>query len=342
MIFQNTIVRFLAFFIPVKDMRENFIKKCSRKTKYRKLRDDLQAVKRELKALRGDIKGHIDLRLNSYFNTFFDYKDIKYNNPDLRIIQNARNIVLVKLKEICNENHIKYWLDFGTLVGAARHQGFVPWDDDIDIGMLREDYGRLEKIIGQYPMMNTRKTFFKNGTTFARVYQELNEFNIGFDIFIYDYINVENYENTISVLNESKNKLLKDLKSLSYNSGGSISFDFYLENKSTIDDIFDRYLTNCNVLRNNGSHVSNITNLWRPFYFYDKSSLFPLKNIIFEGTEHTVPSNLEEFLRVEFKNYMLLPNDTGKITHGSFFSNDKMSILKQFIDYNSKKDIGGG
>lgn len=344
MIFQNSIVRFIAFFIPVKDIREQFINRASRKTKYRKLRDDLRNVKREIISLRKDlgninreVKAHIDLRLNSYFNTFFNYDDIKYNNPDLRILQNAKNIMLLELKKICIENDINYWLDFGTLVGAVRHNGFVPWDDDIDLGMMRKDFLKLEKAFEECTQLDIRIMIFKSGTSFAKILKKFDNFNINFDIFLYDYINVHDYDQTISVLNENKIKLINELKDLDPKSTGSISLDFYEQNKEKIDGILGNYLSNCEVRIDDGSHIANLTNLWRSFYLYDKSSLFPLKKMVFEGNEHSVPNNVEEFLRTEFKYYMMLPNDTGKITHGSFFPNDKIKVLEKFVG-NHKKD----
>lgn len=70
-------------------------------------------------------------------------------NPDgslLRRQQMRMLEILLHIDKICKENNIPYWLSSGTLLGAVRHEGFIPWDDDVDIEMMREDYLRFEKI----------------------------------------------------------------------------------------------------------------------------------------------------------------------------------------------------
>ncbi len=63
--------------------------------------------------------------------------------PDLHRLQ---LMLAVEVKRLCQKHNIKYFVIAGTLLGAVRHKGFIPWDDDMDIGMLREDYERFVAI----------------------------------------------------------------------------------------------------------------------------------------------------------------------------------------------------
>lgn len=68
---------------------------------------------------------------------------MEYQPGDLKRLQSAELSILKEIDELCTRHDIPYFLESGSALGAMRHGGFIPWDDDIDIGMLRPDYERF-------------------------------------------------------------------------------------------------------------------------------------------------------------------------------------------------------
>lgn len=131
------------------------------------------------------------------------------------VVKQVHYIILRMLKIIdlvCKKHQIDYWLEYGTLLGAIRHKGFIPWDHEADIGMLRVDYIKFKQIIQDILpddlFFQTSETdpFYKSGDIIeAKIrdryshYPGFEEFGwqngIQIDIFVYDLY--ENWDNCI-------------------------------------------------------------------------------------------------------------------------------------------------
>ena len=97
-------------------------------------------------------------------------------NPDgsqLRFHQLRMLDMLAYFDDLCRRHGIKYWLSSGTLIGAVRHGGFIPWDDDVDVEMLRDDYERLITVFKKEPdpkfILQTHCTDFYYFQPFAKL-----------------------------------------------------------------------------------------------------------------------------------------------------------------------------
>ena len=77
---------------------------------------------------------------------------------DIEIIQSKIIELLRLFIDVCENNNLTYYALGGTLLGAVRHKGFIPWDDDIDLGMPRADYERFKQIASE--RFNGRYQFF--------------------------------------------------------------------------------------------------------------------------------------------------------------------------------------
>lgn len=117
--------------------------------------------------------------------------------------------MLYKFMNICNKHNLKWWVDGGTLLGTVRHKGFIPWDDDIDVFMMREDYDKFvdiakTEITGNYFLQTdwTDETWFchakmRRTDTTAVLDKDLSvkfDFNQGIFIDIFPFDNVPDNE----------------------------------------------------------------------------------------------------------------------------------------------------
>ncbi|WP_251197735.1 LicD family protein [Anaerotardibacter muris] len=76
---------------------------------------------------------------------------------DRREVQKVEVALLEEFADICEAHGLKYYLAYGTLIGAARHEGFIPWDDDVDVMMPREDFEKLLSHFDQWRLRTTSK-----------------------------------------------------------------------------------------------------------------------------------------------------------------------------------------
>lgn len=263
-----------------------------------------------------------------YKKNNIDIRTLPPATGQLRDIQLANLVLLKELDYVCKQNGLQYWLDGGTLLGAVRHKGFIPWDDDIDVAMLRNDY---EQIINAFDKSS------RNSDIYAELIKDINNNCIikirhkkckflFIDIFPWD-----SYGKKLTPKEQLKqSKYIKTLRKSFKNLDLSTN-----KLKEKLDATMkNKILTNKN--NENSNYVWGIDygHQWNN-WFTDYEVLNPLKTIEFEGNIFPCMNNPNAFLKRVYGNYMSYPS---KITMGHSMFIDLTEEEKETIE-NLKKKI---
>ncbi len=326
----NFIVRLLSLLIFNKTARKQFRNNYLKKSKY-------EILKEEIDGFQKSIKKHIDQRFFQYINSFHQPSDVISNNMNLKIIQKANNILLREFKRICEQNEIEYWLDWGTLLGAVRHGGFIPWDDDVDVSMTRENLIKLNEVMkNEKNFILTEWLHLKHPTDKCRVKKfcfNIPNIKCYVDIFAYDYCNTSDKDIFYQELRRNKILLQKELTDLNMPHYNCCSCTDVNDMKK-IDTVFNKYI---NMYAGNKDGNTLVYGIESPYNvsnkILDKSTIFPLQTIKFNNVDYSAPNDIREFLSVCYGNYMMLPIDMGLSKHFPYSKNelkDIMNILKSY------------
>ena len=242
---------------------------------------------------------------------------------NLKMVQDCSVAILNYFDKICKKHNIQYWLDSGTLIGHTRHNGFIPWDDDIDICMMRDDYEKLPNILDNE--FKKDGFFWRDGEIIQLFFKNCPA---QVDIFPMDSGNQieppqgEEYNQFLSCLNEIKSHM--DFDSTKW--------------KQKQCPVSEEYLTYCFKTRDEKLVPNKIKN---GFIFYgvetgvnnrscfSHSDIFPLEKISFYEIETYKPQNSDYYLFCQYGDFMTLPQN---------YSSNHGACLANYLDENNYKN----
>lgn len=260
----------------------------------------------------------------------------------LREAQILMKTILRDIDKICRENNISYWIESGTMLGAKRHNGFIPWDDDIDIGMMRKDYERfLELAPSHLPddlfLQNAQldsgveNSWSKVRHKYSKLIEEYNaEYHEGLfvDIFPYDfyecnltdksYIRKKISEINYLMLFKSKlpyeKNIVENLKR-----GIAKGYKQILIRKDLNEFCVDRQKKAINgVKKENGRFVGYGSEIGEFDFdrYMEKDIIFPVKEGEFEDIKVKIPNDSHRYLTTIYgESYMDIPKIEDRYNH---------------------------
>lgn len=242
--------------------------------------------------------------------------------------------ILNCIDDICKENGINYFLTAGTLLGAARHKGFIPWDDDIDVILLYEDYEILINLLKKqtkYPWLSIVDMdvdgyyypFAKavDNRTVAKQEDNLTPHGIWVDIFpLCNFPNAEKervtYMKRCRMLRALELSMVTDFKNIQWTKKAVIKLLFkgislFWGKKNIANKMFSYSRKYNNI---DTKYVGSIYTRYDKEYI-EREKMLPPATLEFEGKMYPVPACWDEYLRNMYGDYMQLPPENKRTTH---------------------------
>ena len=281
------------------------------------------------------------------------FSEYRLDDTDIENLQKRLLEIFVAFKKLCDDNGIRYMLCGGSLLGTVRHQGFIPWDDDIDIMILREDYDRFVKVFekakqkGEMPDYILAKPFETKGyylkiprlldktTEYVTVnYMGIPDYNmVGIDLFILE--------------KEPENTVLRTVRYAVFRFAflaSSFCIDYMFPSRIIIRKSKDnkelrKYYAFRRSIGALFAHIGGIrmwlgickrlkeyrgeTSLRRiltglPWETYRESEIMDISKGMFCGYEVNMPGHHERYLTCLFGDYMKIPPESEREVHVAY------------------------
>lgn len=242
-------------------------------------------------------------------------------NPDGSMLRRHQLRMLEMLKYIdavCRKHNIKYWLCSGTLIGAVRHGGFIPWDDDVDIEMLREDYKKFVRVMANESQTDyvlqtheTDKGYFYPYAKLRDLHSCIKENHLMDTYYKYKgcFVDIFIMEPSSSFFLHRLSCFLQSfliIRPSLFFKNKWIRFIYFSVTYTIVYKVFFPIIRFLSCIGANGQlrHTEG-TGFIKP---RNISDILPLKKICFEGVELPVPNNFDAYLRKIYGDYMCLPD----------------------------------
>ena len=265
---------------------------------------------------------------------------IRYQEvTDIREIQQMELGIMEYIHEVCQKIGVKYFLAYGSLIGAVRHKGFIPWDDDMDICMLREDYEKLQDYLIANPDERYEVMSYKNNLNYVYPFMKVQDnqtylleedVRIDSNMGIYvDIFPVDGYEDD-SVFKDKMTRLIKKRQLSCYTFKGITNTKSILNSLIRYISVIIFYFTNTN------KYIRGIDELAqsRKVDDYELVDYLIYKDMnkpvwkrewlnqtitgVFEGKEFMIPKNYHEILTSDYGDYTQLPPVELRFSHHDF------------------------